>query len=230
MGRVRISGGLIGVVAASLLAAPAPAQITIDPAVVVFEPSEDSKSIIVTNDGKELGLATAKPRVVTAPGAADEKLRVEPNPADLHLLVTPLRLALDPGERRAVTLMTLDKPGAADRVWRVQIAPAVGKLKPNQSGVSFIVGYDALVIQRAANPKPAVSGTRDGTKLILLNGGNSFAFVQSVEQCGAAADCATLPGKRLYAGQFAAFELPRTGGTVTVSIEGVGRRVDKLKF
>ena len=216
--------------AALVAAAPAAAQITIDPAVLVIEPGNARDSnIVVANTSEDLVMVTVRPRVVAAPGEADEKIEAQPNPTISGLVATPLRLALEPNERRAVRLMPTNVAGPTDRVWRVQIVPAVGPLRSGQSGIAFIVGYDALVIQRASDPAPRVSGRRDGNILTLTNIGNSFALVTGIEQCQSVGEYVRLPGKRLYAGQSWSVELGQSG-PAEVTIEGVGRRVERQSY
>lgn len=215
--------------AALMLASPAAADITISPAVIVFESGATSRTIVVANQGKDLTFVTAKVRAVAAPGGADEKPQANQNPAVLGLLATPSRFVLEPGEQRGVKLMTIAPAGDKDRVWRVQLAPAVGELKPGQSGVAFVIAYDALVIQRAANAKPALAGQRAGRTLTLTNRGNSFLMVNSVEQCSAGA-CTTLPGKRLYAGQVWHTQLPGADAPVTIVLQGLRNRKELLRL
>jgi P pilus assembly chaperone PapD len=209
-------------------ASPASADISISPAVIVFDNSATEQTIIVTNEGKDLAFVTAKVRSVEAPGEGDEKLHFDPNPARIGLLATPNRLVLEPGEQRAIKLLATNGAGPSDRVWRVQIAPAVGQLKQGQSGIAFIIAYDALIIQRAVQAKPTVSGQRSGKSLTLMNNGNSFAMI-STQQCRSGA-CKELVKKRLYAGKSWTEELPDAISPVTVMIEGVGGRKETLRF
>lgn len=210
-----------------VIAGRAAADISVSPTVILFESGATDRTIVVTNQGREIAFVTAKVRVVSAPGEADEKLLADPNPAAMGLVATPSRFALEPGEQRGVRLLTIGSVGNRDRVWRVQLAPAAGTLKPGQSGVAFIIAYDALVIQRAANARPSLAGQRAGRTLTLTNRSNSFVMVSSVEQCSAG-KCTTLPGKRLYAGQAWTAQLPAIDGQVTVNLQGIGNRKEML--
>ena len=211
------------------LASPAAADISISPAVVVFDARAADNTIIVTNDGKDLAFVTARVRSVDAPGERDEKLRFDPNPAAVGLLATPNRMVLEPGERRAIRLLAMDPAGQADRVWRVHIAPSIGKLKEGETGVAFAIAYDALIIQRAAGAKPAVRGTRSGKLLTLTNGGNSFAMLSAIEQCRGGT-CTKLPAKRLYAGKVWAADLPDAEAPVSITVEVSNGRKETLRF
>jgi P pilus assembly chaperone PapD len=211
------------------LASPAAADISISPAIVVFEARASDNTIVVTNDGKDLAFVTARVRSVDAPGESDEKLRFEANPAAVGLLATPNRMVLEPGERRAIRLLTMSPAGDADRVWRVHIAPSIGKLKEGQSGVAFEIAYDALIIQRAAQAAPNVRGTRSGRQLTLTNTGNSFAMVKAIEQCHGSA-CTRLSQRRLYAGKSWTAQLADPADPVSVTVEIVNGRKETLRF
>lgn len=212
-----------------LLCAPAAAGISITPAVMVIGAGPGDNMITVTNDGNELAFVTARVRSVDAPGERDEKLRFEANPAAAGLLATPNRLVLEPGERRAIRLLALNPPSDGDRVWRVHIAPSIGKLKEGQSGVAFEIAYDALVIQRAAGAKPAIFGRRSGKQLSLINSGNSFAMISAIEQCRGGA-CTWVPGRRLYAGKSWTADLPDPADPVSVTVETGNGRKEVLRF
>ena len=211
------------------LASPAAADISITPAVVVFDARNADNTIVVTNDGKDLAFVTARVRSVDAPGERDEKLRFDPNPAAVGLLATPNRMVLEPGERRAIRLLAMEPAGEADRVWRVHIAPSIGKLKEGQSGVAFEIAYDALIIQRAAQATPHVRGTRSGKQLLLTNAGNSFAMISAIEQCRGGA-CTKLPAKRLYAGKTWTADVPDPSEPVSVTVEITNGRKETLRF
>ena len=212
-----------------LVASPANADISISPAVVVFEPDATDRTLVVTNEGSELAFVTARVRSVTRPGEDDEQLRADSNPAALGLLATPTRLVLEPGEQRGLRLLAIGAAGETDRVWRVHVAPGAGNLKPGQSGIAFLIAYDALVIQRAANPRQALVGQRTGETLTLANRGNSFVVVTSIQQCRGDR-CTKLAGKRLYAGQVWSARLPQADLQAVVTLEGVGGKKETQRY
>lgn len=216
--------------AASLWPGSASADIGVNPTVIIIEDDPPGETVsIVTNRGRERAFVTAKARIVTSPGAKDEKLVHETNPALSGLLVTPLRTVLDPSERRAIRIRALNAAGISDRIWRVQIAPAVGDLKPGTSGLAFVIAYDVLVIQRAANPLPIVAASRAGSVVTLANSGNSFAMISRLAHC-LEGKCTELGAKRLYAGQTLQVTTPSTGGTIEMSIEGPRGRIEKRRI
>jgi P pilus assembly chaperone PapD len=217
---------------AVLFATPALAGIEISPAVMILETAaKQTEAITVTNSGDKIAYVTVQPREVMARGEVDEKLRVDPNPTSLGLLATPARLVMEKGERRAVRIVAVSAPGSDDRVWRVKIAPAAGKLKAKQSGVAFLIGYDALIIQRAANAKVSVTGKRLSNVVTLTNNGNSFGMISDVKYCPAAGECTKLPDtKRLYAGRSWSVTLPQAGGTAEITVDGLNGKKDVLKI
>lgn len=213
-------------------AAPALAGIEVSPIIVMMESAAKQEDVItVTNSGDKIAYVTVEPREVMERGVTDEKLRVDPNPATLGLLATPLRMVLEPGERRAVRIVAVAPPGSDDRLWRVKIAPAAGRLKDGQSGVAFLVGYDALIMQRAANPRVAITGRRAGKTLTLTNSGNSFGMISAIEFCPVSGSCSKLPDtKRIYGGRSWDVSLPAENGTVSVTIDGLSGKQDVLRF
>lgn len=218
--------------AALLIATQANAAIEVSPAIVIFEPKAPQEAVItVTNAGDKITYVSTQPREVMARGETDEKLRVDPNPTTLGILSTPAKLVLEKGERRGVRVVAVNPPGSEDRVWRVKIAPAAGKLKAGQSGVAFLIGYDALVIQRAANATVAITGQRTGKKLTLSNAGNSFGMISEIRQCPASGECVTLKDtKRLYGNSSWSVDLPQDGGTVEVNIDGINNKRETIKI
>jgi P pilus assembly chaperone PapD len=217
-----------------LCAGIALAGIDVTPTIIIMEGrATQEATITVTNSGDRITYVTTQAREVMARGETDEKLRVDPEPTSLGLISTPARLVLEKGERRGVRVVAINPPGADDRVWRVKVAPVAGRLKSGQSGVAFLIGYDALIIQRAANPVVTVTGTRAGKALTLRNVGNSFGMVSEVKHCpnATAADCVKLPDtKRLYSGKEWTVNLPTETGKVEVSVDGVAGRKSVLTF
>ncbi len=211
---------------------PAHGAIDVTPSVVILEPGSNPETIItVTNAGDKLAYVTVEPREVMARGETDEKLRIDPNPATLGILVTPARMVLEHGERRGVRIVTINPPGPQDRVWRIKTAPVAGKIKSGQSGIGFLIAYDVLFIQRASSARVAVTGTRNGKKLTLTNAGNSFAMISAIKHCPAAGPCAKLPDtKRLYGGQSWSLDLPVEGGALEVTVDGVNGKAELLKL
>lgn len=211
--------------------ASANAAIDVNPSIVILEANATQEAVvIVSNSNDKIAYVTTEPREVMARGEADEKLRVDANPTSLGILASPSKLVLEKGERRSVRVVAVSPPGADDRVWRVKISPAAGKIKAGQSGVAFVIGYDILVIQRAANPSVKVSIKRDGRKVTLNNAGNSFGMISEIRQCQDGGDCVKLKDtKRLYGNMSWTIELPQDGGRIEVDVDGVQNKRETIK-
>jgi P pilus assembly chaperone PapD len=226
------TGLKILVFAGAVAAGPVLAGIGVSPSVVIFEPTAKQETVItVTNDGDRITYVTTEAREVTARGETDEKLRTDPDPVSLGLVATPARLVLEKGERRGVRILAVNPPGALDRVWRVKIAPVAGRVKAGQSGVAFQIGYDTLIIQRAADATIAVVGVRHDNQLTLTNSGNSFAMIYDLRLCPTTGECVKLPDtKRLYGQSSWSVNLPQQNGAIEVTVEGLNGKKDVLKF
>lgn len=185
------------------LAHPAAASITVDKAEVVVTAETDRETLIVSNPRDTPAFVEISAREILNSGQNPEESNRSPDPRVVGLLAAPTRLALAPGERRAVRLQFLDPPRARDRVWRVLVQEVSGPVEAETSGVMMLIGYDVLVIQRPAAARAAVSVMRNGAELTVTNTGNSFAILIDGRQCpgGEANPCVDVVGARIYAGQ-----------------------------
>lgn len=215
-----------------LTAIPASARIDANPAVHIFEPkAAPEATVTVTNSGVGKAFVVTKVREVMARGETDEQLREDPNPETLGLIATPGRMVLEKGERRGVRIVPTGKPANDDRVWRVLVSEVAGKVKGGQSGVAFLLAYDVLIIQRPDEARVAVTGKRDGKTLTLTNSGNSFGMIAEVRHCPTGGTCTKLPdSKRLYGGKSWSVTLPSDSGTVEVTMQGINRKEETLRF
>ena len=223
---------LLFAIASIAIVMPAMASVDVNPTIVILEAKSTQEAVVtVANSGDKIAYVTTEPREVMARGETDEKLRTDPNPTTLGLLSTPGKLVLEKGERRGIRVVAVAPPGDDDHVWRVKIAPAVGKLKAGQSGVSFVVGYDVLVIQRAANATVKITGQRDGKTLTLTNNGNSFGMISAIRLCPATGSCVALKDtKRLYGGKSWTVELPDGSGRIEVDVDGILNKRETIKI
>ncbi len=206
------------------------ADMLISQAILDFATTGDRRrDVEVGNSGRERMYVVVEPALIENPGTVGERRVAEPDPEKLGLLVTPTRLVLEPGERKVIRISLLREPPVADRVYRVMIKPAVGRVQSDQSAVKILVGYDVLVIQRPVAARDDVSFTRQGPWLTLRNGGNTNVLLSDGKQCDAAGhNCRTLETKRLYAGAQWRVRLPH-GGPVTYSLQ-VGNNVVRRSF
>jgi P pilus assembly chaperone PapD len=181
---------------------PAAAQLQVTPVIVDIQPGKhDRQDVDVGNAGKDRAYVEVDPREILNPGSKPESARQDPDPEKLGLLVSPVRLILEPGQHRLVRIAML--PGVADRerVYRITVKPVVGKLSTAQSGLKVLVGYDMLVLVRPAVPNPVVSASRSGNALTIRNDGNVSVELNDGKQCVGERECTPLPAKRLYAGE-----------------------------
>lgn len=204
----------LGAAALFLKSEGAQAQIVLSQLVVELQPGRVARmDIEVLNKDSERAYVVAEPRKLTEPGVSGGQSLSDPDPAKLGLLVSPARMVLEPGQHKL--LRFADIGGAADkeRVYRVTVKPVVGGIDGEQSGLKILVGYDVLVLVRPAQPVTNVSAVRSGNKLVWRNSGNVSVELSDGRQCqaGAAGNCLSLPGTRLYAGSSWAVDLPGNG-------------------
>lgn len=192
------------------LAMPAMAQMAVDKVVVEFPADGQPRNDIeVQNTSEETLYIQVKPAEILNPGAPNEQ-RVEVNdPAERGLLVSPNRLALEPGQRQLIRFALLSRPAEKDRIYRVTVSPVVGDVVAEQTALKILVGYDILAIAHPPSPEADLKASRNGGSLSIANAGNTNALLFNGRQCKASGDdCVELPGHRLYAGTSWDVDLP----------------------
>lgn len=193
---------LLAASAAAFLHSSAQAELVLSQLVVELRPGEVSRQDIeVWNNDTERAYVAVEPRRIVQPGQPGESRLENPDPEKLGLLVSPVRMVLEPGQRKLLRFADILPPSERERVYRVTVKPVVGALSSDQSGLKLLVGYDALVLVRPAKAIEGVSAVRAGRKLTWRNDGNTSVELTDGKQCsGVGGDCVSLPGKRLYAG------------------------------
>ncbi|AMN46917.1 hypothetical protein ACG33_07370 [Steroidobacter denitrificans] len=208
---------------ALLSSSPAHAQMVLDKIEVELGAERRYDDIEITNLGTEPLYIQIAPSRIQHPGRPDEK-RISPrDPESLGLLVTPMRLIVQPRERHRVRIVALNPQPVLDEVFRVAIKPVVGSIESDQTAaVKVVVAYDVLVLVRPADANADIQSRRTGHVLMIENLGNSCAVLHDGRQCDASQqDCRTLPAQRLYAGGKFRVELPfDTPATYTVRFRG----------
>lgn len=201
----------------ALLSLPAQANMLIDRSVVVFKPGDPARQdVTVINAGKETLYVQVQVLEVRNPGTPQESRVPVTNPDEMSMLVTPTRLVVEPGGRRPLRLVNLKPDAAAERVYRVNVSPVVGKLEmensSNAMAVKVVVGYQLLVVTSPKSPQEGLEVKRNGKTAVLRNTGNTNILLFSGQQCPAAdaaeASCKTLPDNRLYPGNEWTIDLP----------------------
>ncbi len=215
---------------ATLAPAPATADMVISQVIVDFvSPAKRRADIEVLNRGRARMYIVIEPSQIMNPGKSNEaRVRIV-DPGQHGLLVSPLRMILEPGQRRIVRFASLSAPDGSDRIYRVTIKPVVGKIKSKRNAVKIVVGYDLLVIQRPAKARANVTGTREGRNLVVTNNGNTNALLLEGKQCPRGSKrCAALPARRLYPGTTVRIKL-RGRGPVQYLMQ-VGTQTERLTF
>lgn len=184
------------------LAAAAHAEMVLSQVIVDLVPGKPPREDIeVFNDSDERMYVLAEPFEIRNPGLPGEERLPVGDPEAAGLLVSPLRLVLEPGERRTIRIAAIGERPASDRVFRVAIRPVAGTVEAEASALKVFVGYDTLVLVRPAQLTGTVEGQRAGRTLTLRNPGNTAQELFDGKQCDAAGgNCQALPAKRLYPG------------------------------
>lgn len=199
------------------LAAPVQAGMVIDRAIVVFKPGDPPRQdVMVMNAGKEPLYVQVEVMEVQNPGTPQEKRVVVTDPEKIALLATPRRFMVEPEGRRSLRLVNQQPKGAQERVYRINLTPAVGKLdgdsEANAMAVKVVVGYQLLVIASPAEPQENLEVKRNGKTAVLRNTGNTNILLFNGQQCpgpqAPEGECKALPDNRLYPGNEWKVELP----------------------
>jgi P pilus assembly chaperone PapD len=213
-----------------LLPSSANADLVLSELVVELQPGKHMREDLeVWNDGPERSFVAIEPREIINAGSPDQSDRQDHDPAKLGLLVGPSRMILEPGQRKLVRIASLS--GSADRehVYRVTVKPVVGGIQSDDSGLKLLVGYDVLVLVRPAQPLASVSASRNGRKVTFSNSGNVSVELVNGRQCQSGqAQCAELPGKRLYPGASWSVDL-QSDSPAEYTLKSPGR-MDRRQF
>jgi P pilus assembly chaperone PapD len=189
-------------------------------------PRED---VEVWNDSPERMYVLAEPFEIRNAGMAAEERVAVTDPEASGLLVSPLRLVLEPGERRMIRIAAIGPRPPSDRVYRVTIKPVAGAIEAEASALKVFVGYDTLVLVRPERATGDIEARRTGRTLTLRNTGNTAQELFDGRQCDpAGADCRDLPAKRLYPG--ASWDQPLPFDTPVSYKAGVGPTVRDRQF
>lgn len=197
--------------AAFLTASPvaASAEIVLSQLVVDIAGSRPARQDLeIRNIGPERAYVSVSPAEILLPGLPGEKRQEERDPEKLGILVSPARLILEPGQHKIIRVAPLGAAPAKERVYRLTVKPEVGEITGEQSGLKVLVGYDVLVMVRPEHPQPRLVGEWNGSKLRIVNHGNTSVELTGGRQCAAPGNCKDLAAKRLYAG--AAWDVPVT--------------------
>ena len=213
MRRIRKGAAVLGALVLQSLPAPAPAALTLSQVIVDLTPGKPLRDDIEAwNDTNERMYIIAEANLIANPGLSSEKRLQDPDPEKLGLLVTPTRMILEPGQRKILRVAAITPAGPTDRIYRVTIKPVSGGAAAGPSGLKILLGYDVLVVVRAAQLHPDLLSERSGRSMTLKNRGNTNVELFDGQQCDAQGKhCVELPSKRLYAGAEWVQALPGDG-------------------
>ncbi len=198
----------------ALLPDTAHAGLMLSRAVVDIQPTQQmGQDVEIWNDSGDTSYVVAQPSEITAPGQPTEQRVTVDDPAAGGLLVSPQRLVLQPHERKLIRIAAVDGRRSSDRIWRVIVKPVAGPVTAPVTALKLLIGYDLLVILRPTDPKPDVTGVRQGNLLTLHNSGNTNVEVYEGKICAVAGstNCPSLPSMRIYAGASWQQTLPGDG-------------------
>lgn len=210
----------------------AQASMSVSKAIVHFEPGKSTREDVMINnsDSKPLYVKVEIIEIANA-GLANEKRSIVKNPKAARFLVTPNKLVVPPGGRKAVRLVNLAPGAKEERVFRVNLTPVVADEEAEQTSVKVLVAYQLLVLIQPAQPESKLVAERKANKLIVRNTGNSNALLRAGLLCSNPDDqktCTDLPTKRLYAGNVWELDLEKPG---TVSyIKATGLENERITF
>ena len=211
--RVLLFISLAAASAAAFYTRPTAANMVVSEVIIDFSsPLKRRADIEVTNRGRERMYVLVEPSRILNPGKPDERRVKIVDPAEHDLLVSPLRMVLEPGQIRIVRFVALSAPKSRDRIYRVTVRPVVGKLKAKQYGLKVVVGFDLLVIQRPAGARANVKAWRKDGWLVITNIGTTNALLMNGKQCRrGTSGCVRLPTRRVYSGAKVRIRLPGNG-------------------
>lgn len=181
--------------------------------IVHFEAGQSSRQDVeIENTSNEPMYVQVTPHQVLAPGTEDEERVAITDPREAGLLVTPNKLVVPPNGRKRLRLVNLKPGGDEERVYRIAVAPVVGDLDAEQSGLKILIGYEMLVLVQPSEPEPNLVAQRSGKHIRFENQGNTNVLLREGRQCETAdtapEDCAILASKRLYPGNTWEMPLP----------------------
>lgn len=209
-------------VAAAMLLAfasfPARADFVLSEMIVDFKENDPrARDIEIISKDKEMQYIATETYVVENAGLPNEKRALQNDPTKSGIMLTPNKLALGADSRKLMRLLLLSQPAEKDIIYRIAVKPVIqglGEVK-QKVALKVLVGYEMLVIVRPKNAKSDLVAERKGNSLILINNGNSNAYLQSGEQCDATGgNCKSLGTARIYAGQKWSTTLPHMDGVV----------------
>tara|TARA_R110001606_G_scaffold64868_1_gene150468 strand:+ start:1551 stop:2330 length:780 start_codon:yes stop_codon:yes gene_type:complete len=226
----------------ALYATAAHAQLTVDKLWIDFNTSSSTREdVLLRNESDRRYYISIEPSEIIDPGLPSEARREYDNPEDLGLLISPNRLILEPGEFRALRLVSINEDMSRDRVYRIRITPKVGAITGveaegdnRNANLVILMAYDLLAIVRPQQGKADIDVERTDEALTLRNSGATNTLLVDGAACFTENDedhCTPLPDTRLYSGAEVRFPLPRPDAQVRVTArDGTNTVPRKIEF
>lgn len=199
------------------------AAISVTPQIVYLKNNEPSRvDISVSNMGDKKSYVEVTATEILSPGIKDKESReiIDFNKSK-DLIITPQKLALEPGAKKRVRISYLKQRGDIERNFQIDFKPVVGKYKmlsPNRKkgykslGVKVMVGYAVKIFVSPKKVNDTVALKRTGKKLFLENKGNVNVSFQHWKICLSEDKCEKLKYFiRLYPGNTEEYTLPYSG-------------------
>jgi P pilus assembly chaperone PapD len=202
---------------------PALANLSINKLWVDFAEGQNERGdLVIRNDSEDRYYVSVSVTEIANPGTPEEEKITQIDPEKSGLLVTPNRMVLEPGAIRSIRLVSLNENLTEDRIYRVLVAPQVGRIKAEQSGedargiaLKLLAAYDVLVVVRPSENNARIEAVRSAERVTLKNTGNSNILLTEGFICppDAVEDpsterCKTFESQRLYAGNIFEIDLP----------------------
>jgi len=198
------------------------ADIVLDESIIVYRsPAQTKYDVTIYNSDQNSNLyLEVTPYKVSNPGESDETLDPLTLDSAPEFLVSPNRAIVPPGSPSILRLLNLKNEGSEERIYRINLIPAIPPLELQPSGgqavasmLQVVVAYQILVIILPNNPAVQINTDREGNTATFSNTGNANYLLTDGEQCDPAnpSMCVALESKRIYPGNNWALELPFSG-------------------
>lgn len=190
----KLAWGSVFALCCATTSAPAYGQLAIDRLWLDMGAGGVPRSdLVVRNESDDKYYITVTTSEILNPGTPDEVRRLGSNPEELGLLTTPSRMILEPGQMRAIRVVSLNKDLTKDRVYRVNVTPQIGELTATPSAadtrglaIKLLAAFDVLVTVRPEREESKLAAWREGNFLNLASIGNSNVLLLDGQICPAA--------------------------------------------
>lgn len=224
------------------LAQSAQAQLTVDKLWMDFENnSAGREDVLLRNESDRRYYISVEPAEIVDAGLESEQRIEYQNPQDLGLLISPNRLVLEPGQFRALRIVSINDELTQDRIYRIRVTPKIGAIESGtatgddrDANLVVLMAYDLLVVVRPDGAATRIVSERGREHITLRNDGNTNTLLIDGQVCPAGpveAPCTRLPDTRLYAGSSVTFALPEPDARLNfVSRERTNAAPKQLEF